>query len=527
MNTQQIKSSIWKATLSSYALVIGRMLAGLVSFRLLFQELNAEQFGFWSLLWSVFGYGILLDFGFGYAAQKRVAELSVRQDWSGLSRVLSSIFFFYLVSAAVLVALACLLANPLLSLFKVSASNQESFRWALVIFFAGMGLAFPLGIFPEVLRGQQRVALANQVTLAGVLLNLVLLVCAIYWHWGFLAILSIALGCVILPDIAAMLLALRQMPAVRIGWRFFSVRDVIETSRFSVYTYLNTLSNLLRNKTDQLIIASVLSVSAVTPYQAGAKVGELFNLFTRQLSEALSPASAHLHAAGQKAALREMLVSGMRFSILAALPLYVLCAFYLEGLVRLLTGIQHPARETLWIGQLLLFWYFSLVLTHLVFKRMFMMAGQEKRLMRQGVTEALLNIGLSLALTYGLKSAIGVALGSIIPTVLMGWVWLWRWAAREAGLSYGQLLERVLARNVLGCVPMLILALALRWQPYWTSGSTTWRVLLESSLLGVVALAGLWSVALSPAERRLLLDKVSRRLPTPLLLYVRPSALSR
>lgn len=527
MNTQQVKKSIWQAALSSYALVIGRMLAGLVSFRLLYQELNAEQFGFWSLLWSVFGYGILLDFGFGYAAQKRVAELSVRGDWSGLSRVLSSIFLFYLASATLLVALSCVLAEPILSLFKVSPANADTFRWALVIFFAGMGLALPFGIFPEVLRGQQRIAAANQIALAGVALNLALLVCAVWWHWGFVAILSIALASVILPDLVAMVLALRRMPTVRISWRLCSLGEVKETTRFSIYTYLNTLSNLMRNKTDQLIISSVLSVSAVTPYQAGAKVGEMFHLFTRQISEVLSPASAHLHAAGQKAALREMLVSGMRLSVMTALPLYILCAFYLEGLVRLLTGVRQPVPETLWVGHLLLFWYFSLALTHLVFKRMFMMAGQERRMMIQGVSEALINVGLSFAFTFWLKNIIGVAIGSILPTIVIGWFWLWRWASREAGLSPWQMAQAILARNVLGCVPMLILAIALRVQPFWTSGGTTLLMLVESALLGIVALAGLWSMALSSAERQLLREKVLRRLPTPLFLHVRPSSVPR
>ena len=46
--------------------------------------------------------GILLDFGFGYAAQKRVAECLARRDWDRLSRALSTIFFFYLGAALVI-----------------------------------------------------------------------------------------------------------------------------------------------------------------------------------------------------------------------------------------------------------------------------------------------------------------------------------------------------------------------------------------------------------------------------------------
>ena len=82
MNSREVRSNVWKSTLSGYVRIVVRMGLGLVSFRLLFQGLDQEEFGFWSLLWAIFGYGIRLDVGFGYAAQKRVAELSVKKDWA-------------------------------------------------------------------------------------------------------------------------------------------------------------------------------------------------------------------------------------------------------------------------------------------------------------------------------------------------------------------------------------------------------------------------------------------------------------
>ena len=100
MTNEQVKKNVVNSTISGYVRIVARMVLGLVTFRLLYQGLNAEQFGFWSLLWAIFGYGILMDFGFGYAAQKRVAELSAKKDWEQLSRVLSSIVGFYCLAAA-------------------------------------------------------------------------------------------------------------------------------------------------------------------------------------------------------------------------------------------------------------------------------------------------------------------------------------------------------------------------------------------------------------------------------------------
>ena len=102
MNYAEVKKNIWSNALSNYLRTFVGIIVGLVTFRLLYQAMPRESFGFWSLLWSVFGYGILLDFGFGFAAQKRVAELSVSKDWEKLSSVLSTILFFYLGVAVVM-----------------------------------------------------------------------------------------------------------------------------------------------------------------------------------------------------------------------------------------------------------------------------------------------------------------------------------------------------------------------------------------------------------------------------------------
>lgn len=512
MTHEQVHKNVWKSALSGYVRIGVRMGLGLVTFRLLYQGLTPEQFGFWSLLWAIFGYGILLDFGFGYAAQKRVAELSVRKDWDQLSRVLSTVFFFYFLGAAVAVTLGVAFSGPLMGLFKVSAEHREEYRGVLMVFLVGIGIAFPLGIFPEVLQGQQRISTANNLTILSTVLNFACIAAVVWLKLSFTTLVVLALLCVLVPYAWAAKLALDHMPGVRIRPSLFSRRSVMETSRFSVFAYLNMLSNVLRNKADQVIISSVLGVAAVTPYQAGGKVGEMFGMLTRQVADVLSPTAAHLHAKGDQAALRSMLVDGLRYSILAATPLYIVTAAYMDGVIRLLTGVQHPDSQMVWAGELLLFWYYSLVLTHWVFKRMFMMAGQERRMMWQGVGEAAVNVALSVGLTVTFHSILGVAWGSVIPTVLFGWGLLWGWAAKEAGLSRWQLFRRVVLGTWIGCAPMVLVAVALRLQPWWASGANPWLVLLEGGTVGIVGLAGIWRWSLTAAQRDQLASKLAGKL---------------
>lgn len=515
MTRDQVKKNVVRSTVSGYIRIIARMILGLVTFRLLYQGLNAEQFGFWSLLWAIFGYGILLDFGFGYAAQKRVAELSVKQEWDELSRVLSSIVGFYFLAAAVAVSLGFIFSGPLIDLFQVSPANRESFRIIMMVFLAGIGLAFPLGVFPEILQGQQRLVLANNLALVTNVANFFCVGMVVWFKWSFLTLVVLALSCVVLPYFAAAWFALKHMPGVRLRPSFFSKEALLHTGKFSFYAYLNILGNVLRNKADQPVISSILGVAAVTPYQAGGKIGEMFGQLTKQIADVLSPTAAHLHAKGDHAGLREMLVGGMRFSILAATPLYLLCVFYMEGLIRLLTGEKNPTNEMYWVGQLLLFWYYSLVLTHWVFKRMFLMAGQEKRMMKQGVSEALCNLALSIGLTIWLRSILGVALGSLIPTVLFGWGVLWGWAAKEAQVSRLALFRQVVVPAWKGCLPMVLLAVVFHFQPWWPSGGNAFLVLAEGSIVGLVGLVGIWRWGLTPPDRQKVTSKLGGRFRRP------------
>jgi len=511
MTNAQVKKNVVTSAASGYLRLLVRMGLGLFTFRLLYQGLTPEQFGFWSLLWAIFGYGILLDFGFGYAAQKRVAELMVRQDWQQLSRVLSTIFFFYVAGAAVAVGFGLAFSGPLISLFQVSAAHREEFRQILMLFLVGIGLAFPLGIFPEVLQGQQRIATANNLNILSTIANFIGVAVIVWLKLGFTTLVIVSLLCILIPYAWAASLCFDRMPGVVLRPSLFSRRTMLDTGKFSLFAYANTLSNVLRNKADQPIVSTLLGVAAVGPYQAGSKVGEMFGQLTRQIADVLSPTAAHLHARGDREALREMLVNGMRFSVLAATPLYIVSAAYMEGVIRLLTGVQNPPTEMVWVGELLLFWYYSLVLTHWVYKRMFMMAGQERRMMLQGVSEAAVNVVLSISLTLWLKSYLGVALGSVIPTVFFGWVVIWGWAAHEIGVSRWALFRRVVLRAWIGTLPMIAAAAAFRLQPWWPSGSNGLLLLLEASVVMAVGLTGLWQIGLTPEERRSLAGKLTAK----------------
>lgn len=450
------KRHFWRNTVSNYIRTITRLLLGLILFRLLFSGLSAEQFGFWSLLWSLFGYGILLDFGFGFTAQRAVAEKSATGDWDGLSRLLSTLLWTFVGLAVLLALVFFLIMQPFLTAVDVPAAERASYATAYLIFFFGLALTFPFGLFPEMLQGMQRLDLANWIRTAAVVLNFIGIATALWLGAAFTTIVLISVVTTLLPNVVAMVVAMRRLPCVSLAPKWFDLAAVRPQLGFSIAAYLITFSNLLMSRSDQAVIGFVLGVGAITIYQAGFKVAEMFNLFTIQLQDALGPAAASLHATGDRQGLRDLLLRTSQLTFVIATPLYALCAVYLDPLIRLLTGLAVVETETLWVGHLLLLAIYSSQLTNSCAKRILMMCGYERKLLGLSLLDGLANVSISIVLAFQI-GLLGVALGTLIPTVTVGWLLVLPLAMRYLELSPLRYLRFVIS----GAQPLFLFAVCL------------------------------------------------------------------
>lgn len=535
MTEKELRKKLLINSISNYVRLVLRLVLGLLMFRMLYPNpdatgirggLSEEEFGFWALLWSIFGYGLLMDFGFGLAAQKKVAELSHHKNWHELSRVLSTIIYFYCMSGALIVVGTLVSSHWLIGMINVTAANKEYFRQVLVIFLCFIGASFPTGIAIEILYGQQRIALANNLGVIANIVNFGLTAFGLYHGWGLKGILSCAMITALVPSVIGGWMGLRSLPEVKILPKYFSWGMVRETMRFSIFAYIGLVTQIVMGQTHRLILSVFMSVVAVTIYQAGAKVADIFTGFTGQMPETISPAAAHLAAKGDKGALQRLLADSTRFNVMIGTPLFIMCAFFMEGLLYLLTKGQAVSGPTFWVGQALLLWAYSLLITHGISKKIFMMCGHEKRLTQLSVAEALLNLVLTIVLVLSFQNVVCVAIGSLIPSLIIGWGYLWPWSAKDAGVKGWQLAGHVLFRNWLACLPLLVFAIAcrlapvlVRWLVPGVSPQTIWWLdfrenlllfFVEGTLAALVAAFGVWKWALTDGERESIGGKLQK-----------------
>lgn len=523
-NADDVGENIRRNIASNYLALALRTLRGVILFRLLYRALTAEEFGYWSLLWSVFGFGILLDFGFGLTVQRSVARRAAERDWQRLNESLSTMLILYCGLGAVVGLAGVLGAGTWLDWVHVVPTSRSSFHAVFLWFIAAMALKFPLTVFPEILRAQQRLALLNWIAILTSLVGLALIGAALWLDWGFLAVVEIAVVETLVPAVVAAVYAFRHTPTLRLSLASFSPSELREAAAFSATAYIIMLTYMATTKTDLLVISTMLSLQAAAIYQPGAKVAEIFAMVIKQLPEVLQPAAAHLYAKRDHTGLRELLSNGVRFSALIATPLWVVTAFYMPLLIVVLTGEGEPSSTMVFVGEALVFWAYGYVVAQDVYKRIALMGGQEQRLMWSGLAEAASNLGLSVLLVLLGWDLIGVALGTLVPGTLLGWLFFWRWAAKQAGQSYVGFIRTTLLRTWLASLPLALLLWAGQSYDLLTPSAGALRFGAFLVLAGAATLTSIMMGAWRPEERWMVVDRLPRPLRQAVHALVRADA---
>ena len=121
----------WVNTATNYLRVVLRLGGGIVLFRLTYQYLERDAFGFYSLLWSLFGFTVLLDFGLGFTVQKAIATASAHGRYEEASRFVATVFWCFVAAGVLLFVTALATRGLFLDAVKIPAEHRAIFDRAL------------------------------------------------------------------------------------------------------------------------------------------------------------------------------------------------------------------------------------------------------------------------------------------------------------------------------------------------------------------------------------------------------------
>lgn len=476
--------------------------AALVTTPILARELGKEGFGIWVLVGSFALYLELLEFGFGKAAPKFVAEYAARGDDRGVRATIATSFWILAALGSIAAVIGAVIAALFPSMFGISSELAGAAQILILLVLLDLAISIPSDTFGGVLMGLQRFYLVNATLVTVTILQAIAWTVVLALGGGLvelgIATVALSLG----GQLARFLLARRCVPGTSISPRLIDRAMARRFTGLSVWFFVLDMSRVMVIRLDTVVVGLVVGVPAAGVYAVGQRLTLALEQLVEPLTKSFFPHSSSLSAGEDHEALRRSLVVGTRLSLAIAAPIALALAFLAGPLLHLWLGADFEDAATVVVLLAAAVAIAALTRTGLL---MLQGVGQVRVPALITGAEAVLNLVLSIILAHemGLQ---GVALGTLIAVVVANLGCFYPYMCRQFGVPV-RALSATLAR---AHAPALVVAGLVGWGIAALDPS---GVVVLAGVLAIVAayVAVFWLTGLTPDERRHLRGLVRAR----------------
>jgi O-antigen/teichoic acid export membrane protein len=486
---------VLRGTLSNYLGQFVTLVVGFVLTPFIIHAVGAAQYGLWVLVLSVVAYGTLFDFGIWGTVIKYVAEHRARAETEAAHRLVATALTLHTLLGLIVIALSVLLAPVFPRLFNVAPADYETATALVLVAGLSIGVSIPSTTSVAVLRGLHRFDLANVISAAGTLLNGVAVVLVLLAGGGVVAMVAAGIPVTLLMQVPAVWLVYRVAPELKFGWRGAQRRLVRRVISFGSPLFVMQAAGRLQNKTDEIVIGATLTVTAIAPYSVARRLSEWSALLTDQFTKVLMPLASELQADTDWSRLRELYLTGTRLTLAIFLPIGGALVLLARPLLTVWVGPEFADSAPL---------VAILTLAGLIdasqkpAASVLQGAARHQRLAAMTAISAVANLALSIMLAYRI-GVLGVALGTLIPTVLINLGLIMPYARRKIGVSWKMMLTLSVLPALLPMLPAVLVWLVL----LQSLALTSWiEIGLAAAGGGVTYAIGYLLIGASATERQ-------------------------
>lgn len=292
---------------------LGGMAVALFLTPILVNSLGTELFGLWTVTLSISAYLGLLDFGFGAAFVKYIAEYVARGERDRARQVVTFGFLFYLALGLVLAPAFVPLIPSIIRILKLSAQYEVLGSHLLIVTYIYFFLSSAFGVLPALLAGLGRLRVASWVAFGG---QIVYATAAVLLLHNGLGVTAVVIALYL--QLALTSIALYGIGRSSLGGVFHRPRRtdgfvVGRLLRFGGWMQINNFSRLVNMELDRFLIATFVGVSVVTYYEIGNRLSLLTQAFPMSFLSALLPAASALSGKGHHDRLERAYVRSSRY----------------------------------------------------------------------------------------------------------------------------------------------------------------------------------------------------------------------
>jgi len=419
----QMKTLYKKNIITSYLQMFIAIVLPLIVTPYILNGLGQLQYGLWVLLTSITAYFGLSSFGFTSTLLKDSS--SNLQDFMKLSKLVSVTFFSFVFFSLLTTIIFVFVYFNLHNLFTIEANLLDVSKNTFLITFLIFIISFFGSVFDTLLFASNRLYIKNIVDIVKNILAASSNVYVVYLGYGIFEIALVSLGVTIVYFFILLVLS-RNGLNYSIRWKYFEIELFKNMLQPSIHYFIIGIAVLVVFYTDNLIIGSFISLSAVAIYSLGYKIVDATQKVLFKISDVLLPNISVLYSEHKYSEILKLHNKIMLISVGLAIPAYSLLYFSNQLILSWWLGSDNVLDKDI----MTLFIIFSLIHTWVHVSSIFVAAiGIHKETSYMALFEAFLNIALSILFLkiYGL---FGVALGTLVAHILTnGWFvnyWFYR-----------------------------------------------------------------------------------------------------
>jgi len=506
---------MWRDLVRNALSNVGGTLVGLatgfVTMPLVVHHLGPSEFGLWVLATGLVGYVGVLDLGLSPTLVNETAALLARDEPDArrrLSETASTVFAVYAVLGALggLALAAVGWAAP--SLFQVPPEDMGTFRIVLMVIGLQTALGLPMSVWNGLLSGLQAFQLLNAIGVVTTITRAALTVALVTTGQGLVPLVASSFAVTLCAWGVSCWAAHRRIPGLRVRPTGFRRARLREIGRFSVAMVVWTVAGAALHQLDRVLIAVFLPVAALTTYEVGARLALYSRTVLHSWLSIVMPATSSLAARGERGRLRSLYLRSTR---------WVLATY--GGAALALIGLGGPLVR-LWMGDGFAESY--LVMCLLVAGSLVQSQNVVAHVMLPGMRE--LRVFTRFMAVYPVVTAsfavtgvatgglVGLAAGTALSMLVMETAFLVFVVRTRFDVSLARVVTRVHAPVARALAPVVVWIATVRAFVVVDS----WIVLAATAVVaGGVFLAGVWTGAMTPAERRAVRDRVAALMRPP------------
>jgi len=379
-----------------------------------------QEYGLYSLIYSIMGYFSVLDFGFGNAMIRYISKTKAEEKDD--KNINSMFFLIYCIIGIITLLVGSIVYTNLESIFGSSLSDLElqKANIMMIVFLVGTSISFPLSVFDSYVLANEKFIFLKTVNLIKILLHPLLIICMLILGFKSISLVVIYTVLNIVLHIVYAIYSLTKLKMkITLNIKKVDFSMFKEIIVYSFFIFLNIIVDTVFNNTDQVILGIVSGTVAVSIYAVANQIKSANNAFSTAISGVFLPKITKLVTQNRQNEVNQTFIKVSKIQLY--IMLLILSGFFIFGKAFIELWVGNEYMEAYYI----VLWLIApsiIPLTQNLGISVLQAMNKHKFRSVSYIIIAVINVLISIPLAYkynGVGAAIGSAVANLIGQIII------------------------------------------------------------------------------------------------------------